>query len=74
MWLKYNQFKVMLNTTEERITEILAAQLQLPAERIRNLTIQHKSLDARHKINIFFLAIDIVINVAIPNQVNKSNL
>lgn len=54
MWLKYNQFKVMLNTTEDRIVEMVAAKLQLPAERIRNLAIQHKSLDARHKNDIFF--------------------
>jgi uncharacterized FAD-dependent dehydrogenase len=54
MWLKYNQFKIGLDVQEEQLQSNLAAKLELPAGRIKNLTIKHKSLDARHKNNIFF--------------------
>ncbi len=55
MWLKYNQLKIGLDGSEEQLRSNLAVKLELPAERIKNLNIQHKSLDARHKNNIFFI-------------------
>jgi hypothetical protein len=55
MWLKFNQFKASLDITENKIKDSLAAHLQLPSSRIFNFTIQHKSLDARHKNEIFFV-------------------
>jgi uncharacterized FAD-dependent dehydrogenase len=55
MWLKYTQFQAPLEVTEAQIGVCLASRLQLPAARILNLRILHKSLDARHKNNIFFV-------------------
>ncbi len=55
MWLKYNQLKIGLEVPEDQLNSKLAARLEIPAGRIKNLTIQHKSLDARHKNEIFFI-------------------
>ncbi len=55
MWLKYNQLKIGLEVPEDQLQGKLAGRLEIPAGRIRNLTIQHKSLDARHKNEIFFI-------------------
>jgi Uncharacterized FAD-dependent dehydrogenases len=55
MWLKYTQFKIPLDMAEAQLGAALAAKLQITASRIHHLSIQHKSLDARHKNQIFFV-------------------
>ncbi len=55
MWLKYNQLKIGLEVPEDQLNSKLASRLEIPVGRIKNLTIQHKSLDARHKNEIFFI-------------------
>jgi uncharacterized FAD-dependent dehydrogenase len=55
MWFKISQFRMGLNAPEAKIGEYLSAHLQLPAAALRQLVIEHKSLDARHKNEIFFV-------------------
>lgn len=49
MWLKVTQFRVGLDIAESGLILELARQYQLPADSIKQLKIQRKSLDARHK-------------------------
>ncbi|HBE78129.1 MAG TPA: hypothetical protein DDW65_10170 [Firmicutes bacterium] len=44
-----------LNAPEAKLGEYLLAHLQLPVTALRQLLIEHKSLDARHKNEIFFV-------------------
>jgi uncharacterized FAD-dependent dehydrogenase len=53
MWLKITQFRAGLDDPEARLSELVAAYLQLPVLKISKMRIIRKSLDARHKSPVF---------------------
>ncbi|MGE5583106.1 MAG: NAD(P)/FAD-dependent oxidoreductase [Bacillota bacterium] len=55
MWLKITQFKTGLDAEEAEIKGLLAEHLKLPAGKVKNLKVLHKSLDARRKEALFFV-------------------
>jgi uncharacterized FAD-dependent dehydrogenase len=53
MWFKVSQFRTEIDCEETSLPRLVAEHLKLPATAIQNLTIQRKSLDARHKNPVF---------------------
>lgn len=49
MWFQISQIRLPLEIDEKELKLVLASELQLPVQNIREVQIKKKSLDARHK-------------------------